>query len=75
MQEGNCSTAGTCSVTASYRLVCAVCGEGRALSDLFPVKRSRLTAADNLRAALDDMACMWGYMQRKRVDNGNHVAR
>ena len=59
----------------SYRLVCAVCGEGKSLSDLFPVKRSRLTAADNLRAALDDMAYMWGYIQRKRVDNGNHLER
>jgi hypothetical protein len=49
----------------SYDLVCVVCGEGKALSDLFPMKRQRLTAADNLRVALDDMARMWGYMQRR----------
>jgi hypothetical protein len=46
----------------SYGLVTAVCGEGKALPELYPVKRERLTAADILRMALDDMACMWGYM-------------
>lgn len=52
----------------SYGLICAVCGEGRELPELFHVKRERLTAADNVRAGLDDMAGMWGYMQLLRVD-------
>ena len=56
-----------------YALVVEVCGNGKALSDMFHVKRERLTAADNLRASLDDMACMFGYMHRKRVDIGNHL--
>lgn len=46
-----------------YWLVCTVCGEGKGLSDLYPdptQKRERLTAADNLRASLDDLAAMWG---------------
>lgn len=52
----------------NYVLVAAVCGEGRALSELFHVKRERLTAADTLRTSLDDIAGMWGYMQPQPVD-------
>jgi hypothetical protein len=59
----------------SYRLVCAVCGESKLPAELFPVKRRRLTAMDNLRAALDDLACMYGYMHRKVVDIGNRVVQ
>jgi hypothetical protein len=57
----------------SYRLVCAVCGEGKLPAELFHVKRARLTATDNLRAALDDLACMYGFMHRKVVDIGNRL--
>lgn len=42
-----------------------VCCEGRALTEITPHKRERLTMADNLRADLDDAATMWG-MQTKR---------
>lgn len=42
-----------------YDLVCRVAGEGLALAELYEAKRDRLTAADNLRAALDDLAVMW----------------
>ena len=47
----------------SHGLVVAVCGQGMALPDLFEVKRDRLTAADNLRHSLDDLAQMWGLAQ------------
>lgn len=53
-----------------YKLVSGVCGEGHSLVDMYPAKRQRLTATDNLRAALDDMAEMWG--MRTRV-HGRHV--
>lgn len=43
----------------NYELVRKVCGEGKALSDIFPAKRDRLTAADNLRHALDDLLILW----------------
>lgn len=43
----------------NYGLVCRVAGEGHALTELYEEKRDRLTAADNLRAALDDLAIMW----------------
>ena len=49
-----------------FENVQAVCGEGKALSELSPHKRARLTMADNLRADLDDLAVMWG-LQRRRV--------
>lgn len=44
----------------------SVCGEGKALTDLTPHKRERLTMADNLRADLDDLATMWGMQTRQR---------
>lgn len=44
-----------------FTLVRAVCGEGHSLYDIGSIKRERLTAADNLRACLDDLAAMWGY--------------
>ena len=44
----------------------AVCGEGKALTELTPHKRERLTMADNLRADLDDLATMWGFQTRQR---------
>lgn len=44
----------------------AVCAEGRALTELSPHKRARLTMADNLRADLDDVAAMWGMQTRQR---------
>lgn len=43
-----------------FALVCQVCGEGRALQEVVAVKRGQLTAADNLRGSLDDLAEMWG---------------
>ena len=43
----------------NYGLVCRVAGEGHALTELYEEKRDRLTAADNLRASLDDLAVMW----------------
>jgi hypothetical protein len=59
-----------------YWLVEEVCGKGNSLPALFPVKRQRLTAADNLRTALDDMAVAYGYMvHHKVVDTGNRLGR
>lgn len=43
-----------------YDLVHAVCAEGRALTEISPHKRDRLTMADNLRADLDDLGALWG---------------
>jgi hypothetical protein len=43
-----------------YRLVSAVCGEGRSLHEVAGKdKRPRLMAADMLRMGLDDLAEMW----------------
>lgn len=50
-----------------YDLVQSVCAEGRALSEITPHKRERLTMADNLRADLDDLATMWGMQTRRRL--------
>lgn len=44
----------------NYQLVRRVCGEGRAMTELYTEKRDRLTATDNLRASLDDLARIWG---------------
>lgn len=44
----------------NYELVRSVCGEGKAMTELFTSKRDRLTATDNLRASLDDLARIWG---------------
>ena len=47
----------------NYALLVSVCGQGKALGELYPGKmllRHRLTAADNLRSALQDVAMMWG---------------
>lgn len=49
-----------------YDTLIKVCCEGRALGELTPHKRERLTLADNLRADLDDGAAMWGYQTRRR---------
>ena len=49
-----------------YEVLVKVCCEGRALTDLTPHKRERLTMADNLRADLDDAATMWGMQTRQR---------
>lgn len=45
----------------------AVCGEGRALTELTPHKRERLTMADNLRADLDDLSTMWGLQTKRKM--------
>lgn len=50
-----------------YDLVCKVCGEGRALSEVSESKRDKLTAADNLRNSLDDLAEMWGLKTRGKL--------
>lgn len=44
----------------NYQLVRRVCGEGAAMSELYSGKRDRLTATDNLRSSLDDLARIWG---------------
>lgn len=44
----------------NYNLVRSVCGEGKAMTELFMEKRERLTATDNLRASLDDLCRIWG---------------
>lgn len=44
----------------NYELVRRVCGEGAAMTEIFTEKRDRLTATDNLRASLDDLARIWG---------------
>lgn len=49
-----------------YELVVKVCGQGLALQELSEDGRERLTAADNLRASLDDLAEMWGIIRRNR---------
>lgn len=46
--------------TRNYRLLVSVCGQGKALGDLFITNRQRTTAADNLRDSLYDIAIMWG---------------
>jgi len=48
-----------------YEVLKLVCGEGRALTEISPHKRDRLTMADNLRADLDDLAVMWGIQVRR----------
>lgn len=42
------------------KVLAAVCGQGRALTEMPPHKRDRLTMADNLRADLGDLAVIWG---------------
>lgn len=49
-----------------FETVQSVCAEGKALTDITPHKRERLTMADNLRADLDDLAAMWGMQTRRR---------
>lgn len=44
----------------NYDLVRRVCGEGRAMTEMFATKRERLTATDNLRSSLDDLCRVWG---------------
>jgi hypothetical protein len=53
-----------------YGLVVMVCGEGKSLAEVGRGKRGRLTAADNLRASLDDLAILWGLGSHPR----NHAA-
>lgn len=50
-----------------FETVQAVCAEGKALTEISPHKRERLTMADNLRADLDDLATMWGMQTRQRA--------
>jgi hypothetical protein len=49
-----------------YETIEAICGQGKALTDLAPHKRERLTMADNLRADLDDLGGMWGFQTKQR---------
>lgn len=44
----------------NYELVRRVCGEGAAMTEIYTAKRDRLTATDNLRTSLDDLARIWG---------------
>lgn len=43
-----------------FQVIEAICGEGKALSEIAQTKRERLTLADNLRADLDELALIWG---------------
>ncbi len=49
-----------------FALVCKVCGEGKALLEISVGTRERLTAADNLRDALNDLADMWNMKTNRR---------
>lgn len=49
----------------NYALVRKICGEGYGLQQVATTKRGQLTAADNLRASLDDLAEMWGLKQKE----------
>lgn len=49
-----------------FETIQRVCAEGKALQDISPHKRERLTMADNLRADLDDLATMWGMQTKQR---------
>lgn len=53
-----------------YQVLQLVCAEGRALAEITPHKRERLTMADNLRADLDDLAAMWGLQTARRRAGG-----
>lgn len=53
-----------------YEVLQLVCAEGRALTEITPHKRERLTMADNLRADLDDLAAMWGIQTARRRVGG-----
>jgi hypothetical protein len=50
-----------------YETIEAICGQGKALTELAPHKRERLTMADNLRADLDDLGGMWGFQTKQRL--------
>lgn len=56
-----------------YDLVCRVCGQGHALSDLGADGRFKKTAADNLRDSLDDLASMWGIIRRPQRNRSEAV--
>lgn len=45
----------------NYDLVQKVCGQGLGLAQISSIKRDQLTAADNLRASLDDLAGLWHF--------------
>lgn len=49
-----------------YDVVCKVAGEGRTIAEMCSSKREKLTLADYLRHALDDLAVHWGYQKAKR---------
>lgn len=51
----------------NYDLVCKICGEGFALDEICRSKREKLTAADNLRSNLNDLAAMWGMLSTRRM--------
>ncbi|MRX37148.1 hypothetical protein [Aminobacter sp. MDW-2] len=57
-----------------YQVLQLVCAEGRALAEITPHKRERLTMADNLRADLDDIAAMWGIQTARRRVGGEGVS-
>jgi len=50
-----------------FEMIKAVCAEGKALTEITPHKRERLTMADNLRADLDDLSAMWGLSTRRKA--------
>jgi hypothetical protein len=52
-----------------YDVVCKVAGEGRTIAELCASKREKLTLADYLRHALDDLAVHWGLQKRKTPSN------
>jgi hypothetical protein len=48
-----------------YDVVCKVAGQGCTIAELCGSKREKLTLADYLRHALDDLAVHWGFQKRK----------
>lgn len=53
-----------------YRLLISLIGEDRELDEIAPDKRACLTAVDNLRASLDDLAAMWAPAPHRPPRNG-----
>lgn len=54
----------------NFRLLCLVCGEGRAFEEIgAKAEREKATMADNLRNSLDDLAELWGLDRLAQVNS------
>lgn len=51
----------------AFTIVEKVAGEGRTIAEISHSKREKLTNADYLRNALDDLAEHWGYKTKRRA--------